>query len=105
MEREDEFQLMNRLATFAGIAGPESQEARNNDVLWQRRVLRGTLKMIEAMKESSRSPGCSTTLREDYEKLKAAASCIHHWHDSSEDGMVVSAEHVRNLWTVLAEIQ
>jgi predicted RNase H-like nuclease (RuvC/YqgF family) len=30
-----------------------------------------------------------------------AASCIKHWHDSGEDGMVVSAEHVRKLWSAL----
>lgn len=65
MEREDEFELMNRLATFAGIAGPESQEERNFDALWQRRVLRGALNLIEAMSESPRSPDCSTATDAD----------------------------------------
>ena len=56
--------------------------------------------------ESPRSPGCSTaSLREDYDKLKAAASCVQHWHDTANDGMIVSGEHVRGLWAVLAEIQ
>lgn len=62
------------------------------------------LEQIREM-ESSRSSGCSTALRDDYEKLKEAASCIRHWHDSGDDGMVVSAEHVRKLWAVLEEIQ
>ncbi|WP_286694038.1 hypothetical protein [Spongiibacter sp. UBA1325] len=39
-------------------------------------------------------------------KTFAKASCYPlHWHDAANDGMVVSAEHVRKLWTVLEEIQ
>jgi hypothetical protein len=34
-----------------------------------------------------------------------AASCIHHWHDRGDDGMVVSAEHVHLLWAELAEFK
>lgn len=30
-----------------------------------------------------------------------AARCIRHWHDREPDGMVVSAEHVRALWSAL----
>lgn len=36
--------------------------------------------------------------------LVRAAECIRHWHDSGKDGMVVSAEHVRNLWEALAKL-
>lgn len=36
--------------------------------------------------------------------LARAAECIRHWHDSGKDGMVVSAEHVRNLWEALAKL-
>ena len=32
------------------------------------------------------------------DELCAAADCIRHWHDSGQDGMVVSASHVRDLW-------
>ena len=35
------------------------------------------------------------------EKVAEAAKCIRHWHDSGEDGMVVSASHVRDLWAAL----
>lgn len=38
---------------------------------------------------------------EHLRKVKDAAACIQHWHDSGEDGMVVSAEHVRKLWAAL----
>jgi hypothetical protein len=34
-------------------------------------------------------------------RVRDAADCIKHWHDSGEDGMVVSAEHVRKLWAAL----
>lgn len=41
--------------------------------------------------------------------LRDAANCINHWHDTlynpitnETEGMVVSAEHVRKLWEVLA---
>jgi hypothetical protein len=30
-----------------------------------------------------------------------AAQCIRHWHDTDNDGMVVSGEHVRLLWVAL----
>jgi len=43
----DEFELMDQLATILGVAGPESQEARNNDVLYQRRVLRKAIAEIK----------------------------------------------------------
>ena len=36
-------------------------------------------------------------------KVLDAARCIRHWHDREPDGMVVSAEHVRALWTAIAE--
>ena len=36
-------------------------------------------------------------------RLEEAANCINHWHDSGPDGMVVSSDHVRNLWQVLNE--
>ena len=45
-----------------------------------------------------------TELEAENERLRKvmdAASCIRHWHDSGKDGMVVSAEHVRKLWSAL----
>ena len=33
-----------------------------------------------------------------------AAGKVNHWHDSPNGGMIVSSEHVRLLWTVLAEL-
>lgn len=33
-----------------------------------------------------------------------AARCIRHWHDSDNDGMVVSGEHVRALWQALHDL-
>jgi hypothetical protein len=41
----------------------------------------------------------------EIEALVRAAKCIRHWHDSSNDGMIVSAEHVRNLWDALAALE
>lgn len=40
-------------------------------------------------------------LREALEDHIRAAECIRHWHDALPDssGMVVSAEHVRLLWS------
>lgn len=37
----------------------------------------------------------------DAAKVVVAARCIRHWHDSGEDGMIVSTEHVRSLWHAL----
>ena len=37
-------------------------------------------------------------------ELVEAAECIRHWHDSGNEGMVVSAEHVRKLWEALAKL-
>lgn len=37
-------------------------------------------------------------------KVAKAARCIHHWHDSDNDGMVVSGEHVRALWQALHDL-
>lgn len=34
-----------------------------------------------------------------------AAQCIHHWHDRDNGGMVVSAEHVQNLWAALHDLE
>ena len=39
-----------------------------------------------------------------YRALHKAADRIHHWHDRDPDGMVVSADAVRELWRVLAEV-
>ena len=38
-------------------------------------------------------------------KVVEAARCIKHWHDAMRDnsGMVVSADHVRDLWVALAD--
>jgi hypothetical protein len=47
METLDEFQLMDRLATHLGIAGPESQEERNTSSLYQRAVLRAAIEQIK----------------------------------------------------------
>jgi hypothetical protein len=41
------------------------------------------------------------------EKVADAARCIRHWHDrivDQGDGMVVSAKHVRDLWSALAAL-
>ena len=45
------------------------------------------------------------SLLKDYKRLRAAAKCIKHWHDSGTEGMVVSGEYVRLLWKVLGETQ
>jgi hypothetical protein len=47
MDVLDEFQLMDRLATQLGIAGPESQEERNTSSLYQRAVLRAAIEQIK----------------------------------------------------------
>lgn len=39
----------------------------------------------------------------DYRKLRNAAEHIRHWHDTNDDGMIVSGSHVRELWKALAE--
>ena len=47
-------------------------------------------------------------LEADNAELRAvadAADCIRHWHDSANDGMVVSAEHVHKLWGALAALR
>lgn len=43
--------------------------------------------------------------RDQAREALEAARCIHHWHDWGKDneGMVVSAEHVRKLWDALAK--
>lgn len=44
---------------------------------------------------------------EEIERLRTvveAARCIRHWHDSGNDGMVVSGEHVRALWQALHDL-
>ena len=46
------------------------------------------------------------TAKREIEAMRAvidAARCIRHWHDASNDGMVVSGEHVRALWQALAD--
>jgi len=43
----DEFELIDKLATILGIAGPESQEARNTSAVYQRQVLRRAIFAIE----------------------------------------------------------
>ena len=45
------------------------------------------------------------SLLADYRKLRRAAKCIRRRHDSGPDGMVVSSDHVRELWKVLDETQ
>lgn len=37
-------------------------------------------------------------LREDFLELLKAAERIKHWHDTHNNGMIVSAESVRDLW-------
>ena len=54
--------------------------------------------------ESTGTAGCASLLA-DYKKLRAAAECIRHWHDRDNGGMVVSGEHVRELWKTLKETQ
>ncbi|WP_155987127.1 hypothetical protein [Thioalkalivibrio sp. ALE16] len=41
---------------------------------------------------------------ESMQPVVEAARSIQHWHDSGEDGMVVSAEHVQALWQALADL-
>lgn len=43
----DEFELIDRLATMVGVAGPESQEERNTSPAYQRRVLRKAIAALE----------------------------------------------------------
>ena len=38
-------------------------------------------------------------------RLHNAASCIKHWHDAYNGGMVVSGSHVLDLWDVLDDIR
>lgn len=35
--------------------------------------------------------------------LREAASKIRHWHDTGSDGMIVSADSVRELWEALTD--
>jgi hypothetical protein len=43
----NEFELVDRLATMLGVAGPESQEERNMSPVYQRRVLREAISALE----------------------------------------------------------
>ena len=43
---------------------------------------------------------------DELDRVVEAAECIRHWHDvelTSGDGMVVSADAVRNLWKALEQ--
>lgn len=55
----------------------------------------------EAADEIERLLKREARLREVLEDHIRAAECIRHWHDAFSDssGMVVSAEHVRLLWS------
>lgn len=44
----NEFQLIDDLALLLGIAAPESEEERNMDVLYKRKVLRAAKEFIES---------------------------------------------------------
>ena len=60
---------------------------------------------MRATPEAARTPYEHRLLAE-IERLTAiadAANKIRHWHDAPNDGMVVSAEHVRALWVALRE--
>lgn len=53
----------------------------------------------EAADEIERLNAEVARLREALEDHVRAAECIRHWHDTlGDEGMVVSAEHVRLLW-------
>jgi hypothetical protein len=40
----------------------------------------------------------------EMEKVVEASRCIRHWHDTlNNEGMVVSAHHVRLLWKALTD--
>jgi hypothetical protein len=39
------------------------------------------------------------------EAVVEAAKCIRHWHDREGGGMVVSSEHVRQLWAALHDLE
>lgn len=53
----------------------------------------------EAAYEIERLRASEARLREALEDHVRAAECIRHWHDTlGDEGMVVSAEHVRLLW-------
>lgn len=56
---------------------------------------------LEAADEIERLRAENARLREVLEDHIRAAECIRHWHDAFSDssGMVVSAEHVRLLWS------
>lgn len=49
IDKMNEFELIDLLALEYGISGKESQEERNLDVLYQRRVLRAALEQKGAL--------------------------------------------------------
>ncbi len=52
----------------------------------------------EALEKSQAALRGAARLREALERLIDAATCIHHWHDAHDGGMVVSGSHVIALW-------
>ena len=70
---ETEFDLLEKLATQTGLSLPESQEERNS-ILVQKRILRHTIKCL---KESSRSPACTTALDTAKQELQKAEDIIN----------------------------
>jgi hypothetical protein len=51
---------------------------------------------------------CVIVTAAELQKIEAvieAAKCIRHWHDREPDGMIVSAEHVRQLWSALHDLE
>jgi len=40
-------------------------------------------------------------IKSAFKEVFDKATCIQHWHDAENDGMVVSSKHVRELWEVL----
>lgn len=50
--------------------------------------------------------GSNAKMLYDAAAVVAAARCIRHWHDSGDDGMVASADHIHQLWDTLpSEVQ
>ncbi|MBA1445851.1 MAG: hypothetical protein M3H12_18680 [Chromatiales bacterium] len=47
--------------------------------------------------------GSEAKMLYDAAKVVDASRCIRHWHDSGDDGMVVSTEHVQLLWDALPD--
>jgi hypothetical protein len=69
------------------------------DIDWATLIAAKSLPMYER---------CVIVTAAELHKMEAvieAAKCIRHWHDREPDGMIVSAEHVRKLWSALHDLE